>query len=530
MTERDVSPEPATLPCPIARMAAEHPSAPAVIARDGSLSYEEYHASVCATAERLAAVGVERESVVGIVSPACVEYVVMLMALFRLGAVACPLSPRWPAKVVHDAMLRTRCNWLVSGSPLLGKEIPQLRVLDLAESVCITRNPHRRAFLRSRPAPETRNPVIDTGARATIVFTSGSAGEPKAAVHSYGNHYFSAAASNRNLPVKGGDGWLLSLSLHHVAGIGILFRCVLGGGAVVIPYQEKPSRGEGSRCCLDYEHEHEIRNPATLLLQDIGREEVTHVSLVPTQLYRLLRTAHGRENLKRLKAILLGGGSIPESLIREAAALELPIFTTYGLTETASQVATTRPGDALDRLLTAGTPLISGTVSVASDGEILVRGPTLFLGYLEGGRVERPLTSDGWFRTGDLGILDSAGYLSVVGRKDNRFVCGGENVQPEEVERCLCRLTGLRAAVVVPVPDDEFGHIPVAFVAMKEGGKVNEQELAGSLTEELARSKIPRRFLAWPRGLEPGDAKLNRNGLMVLARTLTAESRGLQGR
>jgi O-succinylbenzoic acid--CoA ligase len=397
-----------------------------------------------------------------------------------------------------------------------------LRVLDLAESVCITRN----------PKPETRNPVIDTGARATIVFTSGSAGEPKAAVHSYGNHYFSAAASNRNLPVARGDGWLLSLSLHHVAGIEILFRCVLGGGAVVIPCQEKPSRGTGlcSGFDYDYEHEHEARGPAALLLQDIGREEVTHVSIVPTQLYRLLRTSCGRENLKRLKAILLGGGPIPESLIREAAALELPIFTTYGLTETASQVATTRPGDALDRLLTAGRPLISGTVSVASDGEILVRGPTLFLGYLEGGRVGRPLTSDGWFRTGDLGRMDDEGYLSVVGRKDNRFVCGGENVQPEEVERYLCRLTGLRAAVVVPVPDAQFGHIPVAFVAMKEGGKVNEQELAGSLTEELARSKIPRRFLAWPRDLEPGDAKLNRNGLMVLARTLTAESRGLQGR
>jgi O-succinylbenzoic acid--CoA ligase len=248
-------------------------------------------------------------------------------------------------------------------------------------------------------------------------------------------------------------------------------------------------------------------------------------------LYRILRTSCRRENLKRLKAILIGGGPIPESLIREAAALELPIFMTYGLTETASQVATTRPGDALARLLTAGRPLTPGTVSVAADGEILVRGPTLFLGYLlDGGRVERPLTSDGWFRTGDLGTLDSVGYLSVVGRKDNMFVCGGENVQPEEVERHLCRLTGLRAAVVVPVPDAEFGRIPIAFVAMKEGGIVNEQELAGALTEELAGSKIPRRFLAWPRDLEPGDAKLNRNDLMVLARTLTAKSRGLQGR
>ena len=485
-----------TLPCPIALMAAQRPSDPAILSPDGVLSYGDYYASVRATAEHLGEIGIRRGAVVGIVSQACVEYVVLLMALFRLGAVASPLSPRWPPKVTHDALLRTGCHWVVCGGPGHSGGTDPFQVsglgsqaLDLAESVHITRDPKR----------ETRNPVIDAGSPATIVFTSGSTGEPKAAVHFYGNHYFNAAASNQNLPFDGGDGWLLSVSLHHVAGLGILFRCLLGGGAIVIP-----SRGES--------------------IEDaIGREGVTHVSLVPTQLYRLLRTEVGRNGLKRLKAILVGGSAVPASLIHEAAALRLPILTTYGLTEAASQVTTTQPGDPLDRLLTSGTPLVPGTVTIAPDGEILVRGKTLFMGYLKPAGVERPMTSEKWFGTGDLGRLDGDGYLSVVGRKDNMFVCGGENIQPEEVEKCLCRLPGLRTAVVVPVPDAEFGYVPVAFVAMESGYEIDEQELAKHLTEELPRGKIPRRFLSWPRETEPGDPKVNRNNLAALARMLMSK-------
>jgi O-succinylbenzoic acid--CoA ligase len=343
-------------------------------------------------------------------------------------------------------------------------------------------------------------PRIQADVPTTIIFTSGSTGTPKAAVQSYANHYFSAAASNSNLPVGPGDRWLLSLSLHHVAGLGVLFRCAAGGAAVVIPPPEES-------------------------IEDaIVRTNVTHVSLVPTQLYRLLEREQGREALKKLNAILVGGGAIPEAMIREADRLSLPIFTTYGLTEMTSQVATTCKGDPLDRLLTSGKPLLPDTLRIDTDGEILLRGDTLFLGYLGAERLERPLTPDGWFRTGDLGRVDCQGYLSVIGRKDNMFVCGGENVHPEEIEQHLRRIPGLRSAVVVPVPDAEFGAIPICFVMMEKGFETDAATLAKALTEALPRHIIPRRFFPWPGEFEPGDMKLNRSILNTLARQLVAGS------
>ena len=485
MSEKEGATE--DLPCLIAQAAARQPSAPAIIAPALTLSYRDYHAAVVATAERLRDVRVKSGDVLGIVSPARAEYAALLMAVFRMGAVACPISPHWPPGAIEEAVRRARCRWVVG--------------LDAApmENACVVRF-EDIVKIDAGPASQQYAPRIQANVPATIIFTSGSTGTPKAAVQSYANHYFSAAASNSNLPIGPGDRWLLSLSLHHVAGLGVLFRCAAGGAAVVIPPPEESVEDA------------------------IVRMNVTHVSLVPRQLYRLLELEQGREALRKLKAVLVGGGAIPEAMIREADRLSLPIFTTYGLTEMTSQVATTRKGDPLDRLLTSGKPLLPDTVRIDTDGEILVRGDTLFLGYLGAEGIERPLTPDGWFHTSDLGRVDCQGYLSVVGRKDNMFVCGGENVHPEEIEQYLCRIPGLRSAVVVPVPDAEFGAIPICFVMMEKGFETDAATLARSLTEALPRHKIPRRFFPWPAEFEPGDMKLNRSILNALARQLVAGS------
>jgi O-succinylbenzoic acid--CoA ligase len=288
-----------------------------------------------------------------------------------------------------------------------------------------------------------------------------------------------------------GDKWLLALSLHHVAGLGVLFRCASAAGAVFIA-----AEGES------------IQEPILLY-------GLTHVSLVATQLRRLMDSDRGRTALKKLKAILVGGGPIPESLIHESAGLSLRLFTTYGMSEMASQVTTSRPGDNLERLLTSGAPVASNSVRIESDGEICVRSSALFLGYLNGDVLERPLTDDGWFRTGDLGRLDADGYLTVFGRKDNMFVCGGENIHPEEIERHLCRFPGVRATLVLPMSDAEFGAVPVAFVAMNESIKLDIDSLLSAISQNLPRHKIPRRIFPWPKDFEPGCAKINRKDFIA---------------
>jgi o-succinylbenzoate---CoA ligase len=328
---------------------------------------------------------------------------------------------------------------------------------------------------------------------ATIVFTSGSTGTPKAALHTFGNHHYNALGSNGNIVLRPEDRWLHSLPLYHVGGISILFRCLLAGATITLPGQEAPI-GES--------------------IADLG---ATHVSLVSTQLLRLLRED---TNLGGLKAVLMGGGPVSASLVDEAVSRGLPIHTSYGLTEMASQVTTTPPGAPLEALRTAGRVLPEREVSISEEGEILVRGATLFAGYVEGGKLDLPLDTDGWFHTGDLGELDENGCLRVLGRKDNLFVSGGENIQPEEIEEALSALPGVEAAVVVPVDDPEYGQRPVAFVRMENGSTV---DVAPELEKVLPRFKIPVAFYAWPE--ESGGMKVNRASFRDRARLFRPNGR-----
>ncbi|MFQ5571910.1 MAG: o-succinylbenzoate--CoA ligase, partial [Rhodothermales bacterium] len=324
---------------------------------------------------------------------------------------------------------------------------------------------------------------IALGQPATVVFTSGSSGRARAALHTFGNHFYSARGSNENIALRSGDRWLLALPLYHVGGLGIVFRCLLAGATLVVPEPEE-STGEA-----------------------VSRYGISHLSLVATQLGRLLREGLPRDP-GAMKAVLLGGSAIPPSLTREAHARGWPIHTSYGMTETASQVATTPPGASLADLGTSGRVLRYRRIKV-EDGEILVKGKTLFQGYVEGDTRHPSCDSEGWFHTGDLGTLSTDGFLRVYGRKDNMFISGGENIHPEEIERALCMLDGVRQAIVVPIADATFGHRPVAFVQTSGEAPVLE-ELALHLAPVLPRFKIPTTFYAWPEAASTSDMKVDR--------------------
>ena len=244
------------------------------------------------------------------------------------------------------------------------------------------------------------------------------------------------------------------------------------------------------------------------LISAIERSQATHISLVPAQLCRMLEDPKNHPVLRSLKCILLGGSAIGEHLIERSLSLGFPVYLSYGLTEMSSQVATGKPVD-------AKTPcakvLPYRQMRIAPDGEILVKGETLFKGYVVGPRLHLPLTSDGWFQTGDLGVLDAQGCLTVLGRKDNMFISGGENIQPEEIERALLAIKGVEQAVVVPKEDKEFGHRPVAFVKF-HGQAIGPGYLTDILKKELPRFKIPIAFYIWPEMIEQG-MKITRHEL-----------------
>jgi O-succinylbenzoic acid--CoA ligase len=414
--------------------------------------------------------------------PNGVDLVTLLWASLRAGRVACLLSTRTPPAQVADQLNHLGARTLVTTAArherLSGLLKTPVQVI------------HPGVVIQETPNPETSNVVFRPEQPASVLFTSGSTGTPKAAQHSVGNHYYSALGSNQNIVVQPGDRWLLALPLYHVGGLGILWRCWLGGATVVIPPSQAP-------------------------LADVLRAQlITHLSLVPTQLRRLLEAQPTAP--PSTKAVLLGGSAIPPELLDRATASGWPVHTTYGMTEMTSQVTTTSPGASREQLRSAGRVLPHRELRIADDGEILVRGPTLFQGYLTpDGALDQAVDAEGWYHTRDLGRCGPDGLLYVVGRKDHLFISGGENIQPEEIEALLVEQPGVTRAVVVPVPDAEYGERPVAFVDGIRPERL--EQLADELDGRLPRFKIPDAFYAWPADGTEG-MKVDRTQLQRLAR------------
>lgn len=438
--------------CPIHLHAQAQPKALALASDDRQWTYAELDAALAATCARLRARGLERGARVALRMPRHAEYVLLLWALWREGAVAVPLSTRMPPEEARRAARRTGARLLVTRE----------RSLLEAPTGSVETSPPDPLVVEEAAGtpPPTARPL---GRPASIVFTSGSTGRPKAVLHSWANHLYSAKGSNANILLRSGDRWLLSLPLYHVGGLAILVRCALAGAAVAIPDRDAS------------------------LSRALDGTGATHVSLVATQLRRLLDATDG-PSPGRLRALLLGGGPIPETLLRRGHVRGWPLHTSYGSTEMASQITTTPPGAPLDELLTAGRCLPHRRIRIGGEGQILVSGRTLCRGVVEKEDLSDPRV-DGWYPTGDLGRLDAIGRLRVGGRLDRQFVSGGETIQPEAVEAALEQLDGVERAVVVPIPDEAYGRRPVGFIRTETGELPGEWETA--LEAVLPRFKIP---------------------------------------
>ncbi len=445
--------------CPIEENAFKRPHHPAIILKDKVLSYHNLNEAVTATADHLCDSGFLKKDRVAILAPSSAEYIILLFALWRIKAIPCLFSPRLPKKIFDQQIFRLQCRHkLVSPSLTLPTLVPS----GLGGREFKFNSPPLVGGVRgggeNKSSPKY---FYRFDQDADIIFTSGTTGQPKAALHTLGNHYFSAKGANQHIPFSSNDRWLLSLPLYHVGGLAILFRVFLAGGTLVIPDSQDS------------------------LQKNLKRYKITHVSFVPTQLYRLLK-ARSSIWKKNFKVILLGGASIPESLIKKAVQNKLPVYLTYGLTEMSSQVATSKKFQRLGQIL------LYRQLRIAHNGEILVKGKTLFKGYVNGRKIQRPL-EDGWFRTGDLGQLNKKG-LTVLGRKDRMFISSGENIQPEEIEGYLKKRKEIEEVFVVSKSHAEFGSRPVAFVKIKKGKRFNPVQLKSHLQKYLPKFKIPDQF------------------------------------
>jgi len=390
------------------RAAARHPDRPAV----NRLTYAQLLGEAARTARKLAGRGVGAGDRVGIELPPGEAFCVALHACLLLGAVAVPIDVRLG---VEERLEVARGAAFVIAGPVDGDE----------------------ADVRLKR-------WHDLDAVAIVVHTSGSSGRPKPVELTYGNWLWSALGSCVALGLDPAERWLCALPLSHVGGLSIVLRSAITATTAIIH--------EG----FDTER----------VLYELGRTEggATMVSLVPTTLQRLLDA--GLREPPALRWALVGGAPVTPALVGRAAAHAVPVATTYGLTESCSQVTT------------LGAPLFCTDVRLAEDGEILVSGPTVAPGA---GPV---------LATGDLGAWNADGILYVVGRKSDTIVTGGENVAPTEVEAVLEGHPAVAEAAVHGVPSREWGEAVVATVVVRDD--VSEEDLRAHCAARLASFKVPK--------------------------------------
>ncbi|MCC6802302.1 MAG: o-succinylbenzoate--CoA ligase [Anaerolineae bacterium] len=428
----------------LAAAAEKSPDASALMIGGQIRTYRQLDARVDDWCRRFAVLGVAPGDRVAALLPNDLGYVCLIHALARLGAVLVPLNARL-------------------------SEPEQASQIEQAAAGCVIRAADDLAQVE--PAAYAAAP-LDLDAVQSIVFTSGTTGKPKGAQITFGNLYHSSLASAERLGTSPDDRWLCPLQFYHVGGLSIIFRSAIYGSSIVLP----ESTGTDG------------------IIRALHNSQATIVSLVPTQLYRMLEA--GFVPPPSLRLILLGGAAANPELVRRCIERDLPISLTYGLTEATSQVATATPEQVRAKPGSVGKPLADTTVRIVDDegyeqlpgiyGEIVVSGATVMKGYL--GQPE----TNGAFRTGDIGYLDADGDLWIVQRRSDLIVSGGENVYPAEVEAMLRQHPAVEDACVVGVPDAEWGQRVTAMVVLREGAALSVADLIAYSRERLAGYKQPR--------------------------------------
>ncbi len=423
------------------RAAEGAPGALALVSDEASFDYAELSALAGRAVAWLSARGVSRghgEPVAVLARPAA-EQIAMAHALLALRVPMLPMHPSLTDSESSALLARAGARLCVDGA--WGSQAP------------------------ANPGRWVHDPAGDDETVMALLETSGSTGTARLCQLSRRAFRASARASAERLGWRQGDSWLLCLPFAHIGGLSVLTRCLARRAAV---HCTTPNPG--------------ARSTDTLVRALVERRP-SLVSLVPTQLSRLLE----RDDFdlpSSVRVVLVGGAALDEASFERARRVNWPVVTSYGLTEACSQVTTAELGDPVGA---CGKPLAGVEVRV-KDGHIEVRGETLFSGYLG----QPNWTAHEWFPTGDLGVLDDAGRLRVLGRAGDRIVSGGENVDPVEVESALATASERRLCVVGRA-HPEWGEQVVVLI---EGGYDENvvRLLVGRARERLAPFKRPRAY------------------------------------
>ena len=410
---------------------------------------------------------------------------VTLVACARLGLIFMPLNFRLavaelqvvlqdakPSILIHD-------EWHANAVVTLASDVPQSCRLE--------------SLIATSSAKNLALPAVDDGLDVLLVYTSGTTGLPKGAVHSQAALLANAKASDEAHGFKPTDIVLSTLPLFHVGGLCIQTLPALLAGVSV----HLQPRFDAS-AWLTGVSQGELAQRPTLSL------------LVPATMRAVLDHAQWPSlDLQSLRGIMAGSSTLPEAYLEKFHERGVPVGQIYGSTETGPVSVILKFQDAIQRMGFAGWPHANlelqlrnsegQVVNQGETGEVCVRGPNVMRGYwLATSQAAGEGLKDGWFHTGDMGYLDATGCLQIVGRNKDMIISGGENIYPAEIENALATFPGLLECAVVGLPDERWGEVPVLALvraATAEGHKLSEKAVKAHLEAKIARFKLPRRVV-----------------------------------
>lgn len=473
----------------IERNAAHAPDKAAIRFEGHTLSYAGFNRRIGWVAHALKSqLGIERGDRIAILSLNRPDYLTLLYACARLGAILVPLNWRLAAAeqlfILSDSgakvlVLEQAFNAVL---PALTRQLPDICLigLDFAPP-----GGSKLDDLLDAGRGDERNPPADLSCPLLIVYTSGTTGRPKGAVLRQDALLWNGVMSQHMHDLTSTDHALTVLPLFHVGGLNIQTTPGLHHGATVTIQ----SRFSPEATFDAFEH-----------------DRPTLAALVPAMMQAL--TDHPRwasTDLSALKAICTGSTMVPQRLVERFVRRGVPILQVYGSTETSPIAVYTKLGADLAPDGASGLPGLCCEAAIIDDvgtklppgtpGEIAVRGPNVFCGYWGDQRATREAFSDGWYRTGDIGRCDADGYFWVRDRKKNLIISGGENIYPAEVERVLMGHPDVAECAVVGRPDPRWEEVPIAYVIRRPGTRIEAEALLAHVQSQLARFKVPREII-----------------------------------
>ncbi len=466
----------------VRRHARHRPEKIAYVIGSHRVTYRQLDAMANRLAHALRAHGVSRGDRVATLAQNRVEYPAIYFALAKLGAVHVPVNFRYRAGEVRYVLDQSGSSVLFHADEFAGVvEEARVDLPALRRTISLDRDAPKLLSRASdaEPAPDVelteRDPHV-------MLYTSGTTGDPKGALLSHRAYVLQAFQTQRTTGLGEDDVGLCMFPMFHMGGWAMPLGYWANGGSVVLMEKAEPGG----------------------ILRAIGRERVTYLYLIPTLYHAVLALPEfERADLTSLRALGSGTSAMTESQVRTIIErFRNPnLFVMYGQTE-AGPVASLRPPDVPRKPTSVGRPALNVDVRVVDGedrdvaagevGEIVCRSEYNMLGYWRMPEATAQAFRGGWLHTGDLAALDDEGFLHVAGRVKEMIKCGGENIFPAEVERCLLEHPAIAEAAVFGVPDPHWGEVAVAAVVRRAGAALAEGDVIEHVRTRLAGYKKPR--------------------------------------